>query len=491
MADPLTLFHDRQSEAWLVGCEPPVFAAAVEQAIAELKHWQTQHRDRAFPVVFLAEPNAFDFWAKFLAACIVPCHVFLLNPTWRTSEWQQLGQLAQPDVVWGEVPQFQLPAPPPALPADLPPALILIPTGGSSGQLRFAMHTWETLLAAVRGFQHYFQVEAVHSFCVLPPYHVSGLMQFLRSLITGGQLHWVPAKTLTHDPLPTVPPDRFFLSLVPTQLYTLLQQPDRRSWLTRFHTVMVGGAPLSDRLRHLAIEAGIALAPTYGMTETAAQVVTLKPADCRRGHRGCGQVLPHASLELQHAKLDPDRGVEVGQIAIAAASLTLGYYPTRFVVPRLQTDDLGFWDRDGSLHLIGRSSNKIITGGENVFPAEVETAIQGTGLVQDVGVTGVGDRHWGQSVVAVYVPLAAASADHLSALQGQLRDRLSSYKCPKHWIAVAQLPRNAQGKLNRPALHHLAQTQLATGTASVGDNPAPPSLAGSWHECKHGESTLG
>lgn len=492
-ADPWTVFCDRRRDDWLLGYDPQRFNDTVERAIAELEHWQTTHRDRAAPVVWLATPHPIEFWAKFLAACLVPCHVFLLNSHWRTTEWAQLSHLAQPDVIWGEIPRFPGAIAPSPLP-DLPSALVMIPTGGSSGQLRFAMHTWGTLLASVQGFQQYFQVEAVHSFCVLPPYHVSGLMQFLRSLLTGGQLQCLAAKSLTQSPLPSIPPNHFFLSLVPTQLHTLLQQRDRREWLTRFHTVMLGGAPLSDRLRQIALQADIAIAPTYGMTETAAQVVTLKPAACRQGQLGCGRVLPHATVTLQNPTFDPALGYPVGQIAIAATSLALGYYPHRFPTATFQTDDLGFWDEHGSLHLVGRNSHKIITGGENVFPAEVETAIHSTGLVQDVGVTSVADRHWGQAVTALYLPAANAPTDLLAQLQAQLRDRLAAYKLPKHWIAVPHLPRNAQGKLNRLALKQLAQTQLApnppaTGAATVANNPVTPPLAESSHEYTHDESS--
>ncbi|XHX79560.1 MAG: hypothetical protein RBJ76_06470 [Stenomitos frigidus ULC029] len=113
-----------------------------------------------------------------------------------------------------------------------------------------------------------------------------------------------------------------------------------------------------------------------------------------------------------------------------------------------QADDLGFFDTNGYLHIVGRHSDKIITGGENVFPAEVEAAIRSTGLVQDVCVIGISDRHWGQAITAVYTPI---NADILPTnIQTALSDTLSKFKRPKHWLAVDRLPRNAQGKVNRP-----------------------------------------
>jgi len=128
-------------------------------------------------------------------------------------EWQQV--LEQPDLIlgygdWG-------------LAVELPPThnpnftqWIMIPTGGSSGQIRFAIHTWETLMASVRGFQQYFQLNQVNSFCVLPLYHVSGLMQFLRSFTTGGSLLFCHSRIEMVKGV--ILASYFFISLVPTQL---------------------------------------------------------------------------------------------------------------------------------------------------------------------------------------------------------------------------------------------------------------------------------
>lgn len=118
----------------------------------------------------------------------------------------------------------------------------MIPTGGSSGKIRFAIHTWETLTAAVRGFQEFFAVEQINSCCVLPLYHVSGLMQFLRSFTTGGKLIVVPFKTLESLTSPfnfaeQFAPANSFLSLVPTQLQRLLQRPAAVDWLTQFRII--------------------------------------------------------------------------------------------------------------------------------------------------------------------------------------------------------------------------------------------------------------
>ncbi|MGC8712307.1 MAG: AMP-binding enzyme, partial [Leptodesmis sp.] len=137
-----------------------------------------------------------------------------------------------------------------------------------------------------------------------------------------------------------------------------------------------------------------------------------------------------------------------------------------------QPDDIGYLDADGYLHLLGRNSDKIITGGENVFPAEVEAAIQATGLVSDVCVMGVSDRLWGQAITAFYSPIEPDLS--IASLKAALQTRLSKFKHPKYWIAMTSLPRNAQGKINQahlrawvadhcPALadHHCTETTSA------------------------------
>ncbi len=351
-----------------------------------------------------------------------------------------------------------------------------IPTGGTSGRIRFACHTWHTLTASAIGVRDFFQCDRLNSFCCLPVFHVSGLAQFIRAIVSGGQLALTQAAALRPD---QTPPDRdlhsFWLSLVPTQLQRLIDRPDWLTWLQQFNVIFLGGAPAWAELLDTARSHGLRLAPTFGMTETASQVATLHPDDFLAGRNGCGRVLPHADLTISpksdvtqsrtHHASEPLHNT--GSIAIRARSLFHGYYDASLGTAHLataaipwQTDDLGYFDADGFLHIVGRASQKVITGGENVYPEEVEAAIRGTGLVRDVAVIGLPDREWGQCLAAAYVPWPqAASDDQINdhdRLIEQLRDRLTStlahYKIPKHWQAIEQLPRNDRGKLDRAAL---------------------------------------
>jgi O-succinylbenzoic acid--CoA ligase len=435
---PLTHLQNCHSD-WFLGHRPLV--TLTQQRLAELARFKSP------PVIFLAEVDPIAFLASLIAACEIGCPIFLCNPHWAVAEWQQVFALVSPDLVWGQYPDLLQSSPRPLQSAMAQPGWIMIPTGGSSGQIRFAVHTWKTLMAAVQGFQAYFQIEQINSCCVLPLYHVSGLMQAFRSLGTGGRLV-VPSV----QQLRQIAPDDYCLSLVPTQLQRLLPAAD---WLTRCRIVFLGGAPAWPELLDQARQQQIPIAPTYGMTETAAQVATLKPADFLNGQTGSGQVLPHAKIEI----LQPDIA-QIGRLTIRSESLMIGYFPALTQIYEFQTDDLGYFDMQGNLQLVGRNSQKIITGGENVFPTEVEAAIRATGLVADVAVLGMPDQTWGEAVVAVCVVTdSVATNPSPAALKTALEPHLSAYKLPKHWLWVDQIPRNAQGKVNQAQLKRFASGQ--------------------------------
>ena len=119
---------------------------------------------------------------------------------------------------------------------------------------------------------------------------------------------------------------------------------------------------------------------------------------------------------------------------------------------------MGYFDHDNYLYIIGRNSQKIITGGENVFPKEIENVILGTNLVKDISIIGVGDEKWGEVVTAIYVPQDKKT--ELDVIRNTIKQELSPIKQPKHWIKVNQLPRNQQGKLNYQTLQKIAATYL-------------------------------
>jgi o-succinylbenzoate---CoA ligase len=455
---------EERDRDWLVGFNSSQFYQHARKLARDLQQYPTP------PTILLTEPDPFIFLSTFIAAIATHCSLFLGNPSWGEREWQQVFEIVQPDLILGSQTirigssksRFsKLSLDPPEnleTKSSLPiQNSVMIPTGGTSGKIRFAIHSWETLTASIQGFCAYFDKKNINSFCVLPLYHVSGLMQFLRSFLTEGRFCILPYKDLKVGKRSNIKPEDFFISLVPTQLQFLLQ--DDPDWLARFDTVLLGGAPAWKDLLEMARTKKIRLAPTYGMTETASQIVTLKPEDFLQGNNSSGRVLPHANVTIHTPEcriLSTDR---VGIITLEAKSLCLGYYPNfwEMSVPYI-ADDLGYFDNRGYLHLVGRNGHKIITGGKNVFPAEVEAAILATQWVADVCVVGLPHETWGQAVTAIYVPRNPnVSANDLKM---SLEAKISKFKQPKYWLEVPSLPRNGQGKVNYDRVKQMAMMEL-------------------------------
>ncbi|NEO88195.1 MAG: AMP-binding protein [Spirulina sp. SIO3F2] len=425
--DPTLYLHDLDVSRWRL---------SLEHYTQELQH---QPCDR----LLLAQPDPTEFLAGFWAAITTQTPVFLGNFHWREAQWQQLSQQIRPQKVFGDAPCVISPDPKP-----VPLGQIMIPTGGSSGQIRFVMHTFETLTTAVAGFQDFFHVKQIHSYCILPLYHVSGLMQVWRSLLTGGICALGSYAQLKQGQWPALPFQGGFLSLVPTQLQQLLALGGA-DWLRQFDTVLLGGAPPWPELLAQARAERICLAPTYGMTETAAQVVTLRPDDFLAGNPSTGQVLPHAQVQIDSNS----------RIAISARSLCLGYYPESFPDSELWlTDDLGQFDAHGYLTITGRQSRKIIKGGENVFPEAIEAVLWDTGFVKDVCVVGVPDAHWGEAIAVAYVPETGCDRAHLEVA---LDKHCGRFMQPHCWLKCEQLPRSAQGKIEYAAVRSLILAQCS------------------------------
>lgn len=315
---------------------------------------------------------------------------------------------------------------------------LCLPTGGTSGVVKFARHDEKTLGAAARGFCRHFDLARVNAVGVLPPHHVSGLMARVRCVVSGGTyLEW-DWKKLEAGGRPVLPRLRgpWVISLVPTQLQRLLKSRSAINWLRGFRVVFLGGGPVWPQLADAAARAQIPVSLSYGMTETAAMVTALRPREFLGGVRNSGAALPHARVTLTRA----------GRVRIAGESVFRGYFPTRARARSFTTEDLGQLDQAGRLTVLGRRDAVIISGGKKVRPEDVEAALRASGEFQDVAVVGAPDPEWGEIVVACY-PAGGRAPDLAkagAALAGPAR--------PKRFVAVANWPRNAQGKINRAAL---------------------------------------
>jgi o-succinylbenzoate---CoA ligase len=435
------LFRRRLETGWLVGVDGRAVIDRADLKVTEL----TQSQPNFISIVtHLHRGSIEEFIAALMAGWRLGIPIFLGNPQWGTAEWEQVSRLT------ARVDRQQH--------RDL----IMIPTGGSSGEVKFAMHTWKTLSASVWGFQEFYGVAEINAVCTLPLYHVSGLMQLWRSLLTGGKLFISDFHQLYHDPnlfIERIESDCYFISLVPTQLAKLLDLDAH--WLARFQTILLGGAPPTIELLTRARNNRLPLALTYGMTETASQITSLKPAEFLAGNNSCGRVLPHVRIELISSGEDSTkqrREEQAKSIRIKANSLMVGYFPDFNLPTYFDPDDLGTFDLNGCLTIVGRNSGKIITGGENVFPIEVVDAIMATGLVLDAWVVGLPDRYWGQVVTAVYVGKDSTVSGEM--LARAIFSKIGNYKIPKNWVPVTQIPRNSLGKVSTHELVKLLEMQM-------------------------------
>lgn len=234
--------HSAQNWLWLT--HPIPFNEVVQSYDNRLKHLPPGR------TIILAEPDPIKFLAVWVAATSSPHRLVLANPNWQSHEWTQVYQVTTPDIIIGTAPPQvavfnNIPTP---TIDTLPASAILIPTGGSSGQIKFAIHSWETLTAAVFGLQDFFQWEVMNFCCTLPLYHVSGLMQAVRTLVSGGTITLHAWAQLKAGNLPPVESAQYCLSLVPTQLSDLLDaavtQPTIIDWLQPLRAIFWAARPL-------------------------------------------------------------------------------------------------------------------------------------------------------------------------------------------------------------------------------------------------------
>jgi O-succinylbenzoic acid--CoA ligase len=376
------------------------------------------------------ESDPRKFMATFARAVAGRGEVFLCNPDWGSLEQRQLTQLLQTKA--GEQPSHP------------DRGWLMVPTGGTGGELRFARHDTDTITAAVRGFTHHFALSQVNAVGVLPLYHVSGLMAWMRCLLTGGEYRPMDWKAVEGGLRPLLPAKAsgWTLSLVPTQLERLLRQEAAVEWLRSFRIIFVGGAAAWPELLDKAARLRLPLSPGYGMTETAAMVAALRPEEFLAGARSCGPLLPQARIAFD----------EEGSILVSGDPVFRGYWPAWREPGDFATQDGGWLDERGHLHVSGRRDAVIITGGEKVNPSEVEAVLRGTGELPDVVVLGQPDQEWGECVVAAYPAEARPDLGRVEAAMARL---LSPAKRPKRLVAVSPWPLNAQGKVNRAAVAKL------------------------------------
>lgn len=298
----------------------------------------------------------------------------------------------------------------------------------------------------------------------MPIFHISGSGWGLWSLQHGGK-GVVVSEFDPHQVLGLLTAHRITkIMLVPTALRIVSDHPDAATTDFSFlQTICYGGSAIPlDLMRQAIAIFGCGFAQMYGMTETAGTIIGLPPEDHDpSGHarmRGVGVPLPGVEVKiLSKAGAEMPRG-EVGEIAVRSAANMIGYFELPDATAEtldadgwLRTGDAGTMDADGYLYLADRIKDMIITGGENVYPAEVENALYSHPQVSDVAVIGVPDEKWGEAVRAVIVPVAGENPDP-AELIAWTRRQIAAYKAPKSIEFRQSLPRNPSGKILRRLL---------------------------------------
>ena len=304
---------------------------------------------------------------------------------------------------------------------DLDAPAIVVHTSGTSGApkpiaLTYGNWLWSALGAhtamGLRGDERWL--------CALPLSHVGGLSILVRSAIYG-------TTAIVHErfevgaALAALRADATVVSLVPTTLSRLLDAGLADPPALR--AALIGGAPIPPALLARAEAAGVRTMQTYGLTEACSQVTTEgRPLFCTR------------------VALEPD-----GEIVVSGPTVAPGSGP------RLPTGDLGAFDADGTLRVVGRKADTIVTGGENVAPSEVEAVIEAHPAVAQAAVLGRPDPEWGEAIAALVV-VREGEAVSAAELRAHCRARLASFKVPKRYDFVDGLPRTPSGKLIRREL---------------------------------------
>lgn len=382
----------------------------------EAAAWLHQHDDA---LTVLSEPNSRQLVVKLVALLDAERPFALLHPKLAPRERAE---------------QVALLAAHPQVPRGTAAVLF---TSGSSGRAKAACLPRSAFVASARATAAHLGPTALARWLLaLPLCHVGGLSVLTRALTLGTTV------VLEERFDPAAAYDVTGASLVPTLLRRLLRETTGS--LARFGVVVVGGAGTPPDLLDAARARGLTVLCTYGMTETCAQVALEPLADATLpgARRSSGVALGDASIQVQN-----------GTLHVNGPTLFSGYLGEPPPSLPFDTGDLGHLAH-GRVHVDSRRSDLIVSGGENVYPLEVERALLATGLVEEAMVFGAPSDEWGQEVRALLV-----STTDLRALAAAVQ--LAPHKIPKHVAFVSALPALPTGKPDRKAAPAVDATFVA------------------------------
>lgn len=332
-------------------------------------------------------------------------------------------------------------------------------TSGTTGRSKGAMLSHGNLASNARTLATAWRFSASDRLLhALPIFHTHGLFVATNiTLLAGASMILLPQfqvdEVIRHLPQATV------MMGVPTFYTRLLADPRlTRTLVARMRLFIAGSAPLSaETFKEFRERTGHAILERYGMTET--NMNTSNPYDGERLPGSCGRPLPGVDIRIS----DPESGRplptgEIGMIEIRGPNVFKGYWrmPEK-TATEFRDDgyfisgDLGRFDESGYLYIVGRAKDLIISGGYNVYPKEVEAALEAIPGIADAAVIGVPHHDFGEGVVAVVTRAGRATLDEKAVLTA-LADQLANYKLPKRVVFVDALPLNTMGKIQKNAL---------------------------------------
>ena len=349
----------------------------------------------------------------------------------------------------------------PAVGTDAP--LLIVYTSGTTGHPKGAVLTQDALLwNAVNSIAAHDLSSRDHVLTTIPMFHVGGLnIQTIPALHAGATVSLHP-RFDAGATLRAIADQRITVTvLVPAQLAALIQHPDWASAdLSTLRLLATGSSIVPAHLIEPFLARGIPVINVYGATETAPIATVLDPGDAARKLGSCGKPALHCAVRIaDDAGRDVPPGTR-GEILVRGPNVLREYWndpaATReaLVDGWFHTGDIGHVDDEGFFYVDDRKKEVIISGGENVYPAEVEAVLAGLPGIAEVAVTARPDPRWGEVPVAVVVRRPGASVTEpeiLSAFEG----RLARYKCPHAVVFVDALPRTALGKVQKFKLREI------------------------------------
>lgn len=301
--------------------------------------------------------------------------------------------------------------------------------------------------------------------CTVPVFHISGYSILMRSIIYGMHIVLHSSFDARQTLLDIEAKKVTIMSVVGTTLTRIVEELGDKRLPDTFRCMLLGGGPAPLPLLEACRERNIPVFQTYGMTETASQSVTLSPEYSLAKLGSAGKPLFPVSLRIQLPDGSDAAAGEAGEILLKGPNVTRGYLnrpdetSEKIIDGWLRTGDIGYVDGEGFLYVLDRRSDLIISGGENIYPAEIESVLLSHPEVREAGVTGLPDSEWGQ-VPAAFVVLKEDYVATANELRVFCQEKLAKYKVPRVIYFARELPRNASNKLLRRKLPELIGEEL-------------------------------